>query len=63
MMGSGIYSETVTREIVCNERCKECVTPCDRYWNQDFETDDRGNIDYDVTCPKCNHTYGYSEEA
>jgi hypothetical protein len=68
MIGSGIYSETVTREIVCDERCEECLseenaTPCDHYWDQDFETDDRGNVDCDVTCPKCNHTYGYSEEA
>ena len=63
MMGSGIYSTTVTREIVCRERCEECVTPCDKYWEEDFNTDDCGNIDCDVVCAQCKHTYNYSEEA
>lgn len=63
MMGSGIYSTTITREIVCAERCEECTTPCDSVWDTDFETDDRGNVDQSVTCPKCQHSYGYEEEA
>ena len=65
MMGSGIYSITVTREIVCYERCEDCDQQgkkCDAIWEQDFETDDRGNVDQSVTCKKCNHLYIYSEE-
>ena len=61
MMGSGIYSETITREIVCNERCSEC-TDCKAVWEEDFETDDRGNVDQDVTCKSCGHSYGFTEE-
>lgn len=56
MMGSGIYSTTVTHEIVCEERCEEC-TKCDNVWDEDFETDDRGRVEQDVTCSKCGHKY------
>jgi hypothetical protein len=63
MIGSGIYSTTITREIICKERCEDCVTPCDNVWTEDFETDDRGNVDQSVTCKKCQHGYGYEEEA
>lgn len=64
MMGSGIYSEEVTREIVCKERCDECPenVTCTYYWNEDFHTDDWGNIDQTVTCPVCKHSYTYKEE-
>jgi hypothetical protein len=64
MMGSGIYSEEVTREIVCKERCDECPenAACSTYWNEDFVTDDWGNIDQKVTCPTCKHSYTYKEE-
>jgi len=64
MMGSGIYSQTITREIVCKERCEECPEdqPCASVWEQDFETDDWGNVDQDVQCKKCNHTINYTEE-
>lgn len=64
MMGSGIYSQTITREIVCKERCEECPEdkPCENYWDQDFETDDWGNVDEKVTCKTCGHDYTYSEE-
>jgi len=43
MMGSGIYTETITREIVCNERCEDCDQEgkkCDAIWEEDVETDD-----------------------
>ena len=66
MMGSGIYSTTVTREIVCNERCNDCEDSkqtCDNYWEQDFETNDWGNIEQDVTCNSCGHTMTFSEES
>jgi hypothetical protein len=59
MMGSGIYSEEVTLEIVCKERCDDCFggQPCLSVWNEDFVTDDWGNISQEVTCELCNHKY------
>jgi hypothetical protein len=66
MMGSGIYSTTVTREIVCHERCEDCDQEgkkCNAVWQEDFETDDRGNVDQSVTCKICGHSYTYSEES
>ena len=64
MMGSGIYSEEVTREIVCAERCYDCEeASCDNVWDQDMHTDDWGNIDQDIKCDKCGHTMTYKEEA
>ena len=65
MMGSGIYSETVTREIVCKERCSDCEDAgqtCEAVWEQDLETNDWGNVDQDVVCAKCSHTINYTEE-
>lgn len=65
MMGSGIYSETITREIVCKERCSECEEEgktCDAVFDEDFETDDWGNVDTDVKCDQCGHTMNYTEE-
>jgi hypothetical protein len=65
MTGSGIYSETVTREIVCAERCGDCEQAgksCESVWEQDMETDDWGNLDQDVTCKLCEHTINYTEE-
>ena len=58
-MGSGIYSEEVTLEIVCRERCNDCVDgqTCPSVWNEDFHTDDWGNISQEVTCKLCNHMY------
>jgi hypothetical protein len=59
MMGSGIYSEGVTLEIVCKERCYDCDggQPCSSVWNEDLATDDWGNINQEVTCELCNHKY------
>lgn len=65
MMGSGIYSETITREIVCEERCEDCQNEgkiCKAVWEEDFETDDWGNVDQQVTCKSCTHEYSYTEE-
>jgi hypothetical protein len=65
MMGSGIYSETITREIVCKERCEDCdleSKTCNAVWEEDFATDDWGNVDQDVLCAQCKHTINYSEE-
>ena len=65
MMGSGIYSETITREIVCEERCFECEDAkrvCKQIWDVDFETDDWGNVDQEDTCKVCGHSYSYTEE-
>lgn len=66
MIGSGIYSEDVDREIVCAERCNDCDDAgqtCDAVWEETLTTDDRGNIDNDVKCNKCGHTINYTEEA
>ena len=63
MMGSGIYSTTITREIICAERCEECASHCDNEWEMDFETDDRGNVEQSITCSKCEHSYTFSEES
>ena len=65
MMGSGIYSEDVDREIVCAERCEWCSDEgktCDAVWEETLSTDDWGNIDNDVECAKCKHTINYKEE-
>lgn len=64
MMGSGIYSTTVTIEIVCAERCNDCPenNTCQNSWEQDFETDDWGNVEKEVICKKCNHTLTVSKE-
>ena len=65
MMGSGIYSAEVSREIVCSERCWDCVDEkkeCDAIWYEDFNTDDWGNIDETIKCEKCGHSYEFKEE-
>jgi hypothetical protein len=62
-IGSGIYSTVITREIVCAEYCEECTTSCDKIWETDFHTDDRGNVDQSVTCDKCLHSFYFKEEA
>lgn len=66
MMGSGIYSVTETREIVCVEMCWDCIDinkKCDAVFTIDFETDDRGNIEQEVECKKCEHSYTFKEES
>jgi len=65
MKGSGIYSQEVTLEVVCRESCSECSEGqhCLSIWNQDFMTDDWGNIDQEVTCELCKHKYTIKKEA
>lgn len=60
MIGSGIYSETITREIVCREWAE--TDECDNIFTEDLETDDRGNVEQDVLCIKCGVTFTYREE-
>ena len=63
MMGSGIYSQTITREVVCKERCLDCLgNKCEAIWEEDFETNDWCNVDQDVVCAQCTHTINYREE-
>ena len=52
-MGSGIYSVEVTYEVECE---------CGNLWEQDFMTDDWGNVEDDVTCAKCNEKFSFSRE-
>jgi hypothetical protein len=59
MMGSGIYCQEITIEIVCREDgCEDCgQNICNAVWKQDVTTDDWGNIDETVTCAVCKHRY------
>ena len=63
MMGSGIYSLNLDTEIVCKEYCYDCdeKSPCDLVFKVNLSTDDWGNIDEDIECDKCKHTYRYME--
>lgn len=54
MRGSGIYSVDVTITVTCPE--------CENEWDDDFQTDDWGNVDQDVTCPTCNITVNVTQE-
>jgi hypothetical protein len=65
MMGSGIYSTTVTIEIVCAEQCNDCAEnySCKGIWEEDFETDDWGNVEQEVTCKECDHTITVRRES
>jgi hypothetical protein len=63
--GSGIYATTITREIVCAEKCASCEeieTTCPAVWDQDFQTDDWGNVEQGIECKACKHTINYKEE-
>ena len=63
--GSGTLGHTVTHEIVCNEMCGSCEddkTTCKAVWQEDFETDDWGNVESDVKCEECKHTFTFKEE-
>jgi hypothetical protein len=64
--GSGTLGYTASREIVCSEKCSSCEDDkktCDAVWEEDFETDDYGNIEADVECKTCKHTYTFREES
>ena len=63
--GSGTLGWTVTREIVCAEMCSTCEenkTTCKAVWEEDFETDDWGNVEQSVECQECKHSITYKEE-
>ena len=63
MMGSGIYSTTATHEMVCAEQCWDCGdNVCTAVWEEDFETDDWGNIDQPVECKQCGHSFTFRRE-
>lgn len=53
MMGSGIYSQEITLEVECE---------CGNLWEQDFMSDDWGNVEDDVICPKCKEKFSFSYE-
>jgi hypothetical protein len=61
MMGSGIYSVTATREMVCKEMSID-NEGCSKVWSEDFQTDDWGNIDEKVICPQCKNEFYYTEK-
>jgi hypothetical protein len=61
MKGSGIYSTTITREMVCAEMNWD-RKGCTGVWEEDFETDDWGNVEQKVTCPVCKDEFTYKEE-
>lgn len=65
MKGSGIYSQEITLEVVCKESCNDCSggQDCLSVWDEDFMTDDWGNIEQEVTCELCKHTYTIKREA
>ncbi len=53
MKGSGIDSVDVTLEIECEE--------CGKAWEEDFQTDDWGNISQEVKC-ECGYDWTFEKE-
>jgi hypothetical protein len=66
MKGSGVDSADVTLNIECECAQDGCQTDksygCGHTFDADLQTDDWGNIDNDVTCPKCNHEFNFQKE-
>jgi hypothetical protein len=60
--GSGTLGHTITREMVCAEMSIDS-NGCDSVWSEDLETDDWGNVEQSVTCPKCKGEWTYTEES
>jgi DNA-directed RNA polymerase subunit RPC12/RpoP len=54
MMGSGIYASDVTLEVTCPE--------CEHVWEEDFVTDDWGDVEDDMVCSKCAAEFTFSRE-
>lgn len=54
MRGSGIYSVDVTLRVECEH--------CAYDWDEDFATDDWGNVGADVVCPECKETFWFEAE-
>jgi hypothetical protein len=64
--GSGTLGHTITREIVCAEMCDTCQDEkqtCAAIWDEDFETDDWGNVEQTVECEFCKHSFTFKEES
>lgn len=53
MKGSGIYSEDVTLEVECEG--------CGKTWEEDFSTDDWGNVQSEVKCV-CGNEWTFNKE-
>lgn len=53
MKGSGIDAEEVTLEVECGE--------CGNAWEEDFTTDDWGNVSQEVKC-KCGYSWTFESE-
>jgi hypothetical protein len=53
MKGSGIDSVELTLEVECEE--------CGKTWEEDFSTDDRGNVFSDVKC-ECGNAWTFEKE-
>jgi hypothetical protein len=51
MKGSGIYSEDITTEVECAE--------CGKTWEEDFQTDDWGNVDAEIVC-ECGQDFTFT---
>jgi hypothetical protein len=54
MYGSGIYSESVTLVVECE---------CGNDWEQDFNTDDYGNVSDKVKCASCDLEFNFERES
>ena len=53
MKGSGIYAEDVTLEVECGE--------CGKSWEEDFQTDDWGSVQQEITC-ECGNFFTFNKE-
>lgn len=54
MMGSGWMSNCRTAYVTCPN--------CDKYWEDEFDTDDWGVIDEDIKCFNCELEFRFFEE-
>lgn len=67
LYGSGVYSIDVDIEMECMCGDEDCITDkepdgCGNVWEESFQTNDYGNIDTQVHCPKCQHSFSFSRE-
>jgi len=67
LYGSGFYSVEKTIEVECLCGDEECITTkepdgCGKVWEEDLNTNDYGDIDTSVICPKCQHRFGVYRE-
>jgi hypothetical protein len=52
--------------MVCAEMCDTCQDEkqtCAAVWDEDFETDDWGNVEQTVECELCKHSFTFKEES